>query len=159
MKTKVIPNTDFFALVEKVIRAGGSLEVAVRGSSMRPALVDGRHRVVLVPYRREYLRVGMIALIVCNGRHILHRLVGVEGDTLVFRGDNLPHTAERVTEGEVVAFVRSIIGPRGRVTDCMGYRWMFWSRLCALASRLRSTASCRFRYLLAGIHNVTHHGR
>lgn len=132
MNQKVIPNAQFFSMVDRIIGSGESVEIKVRGSSMRPTLENDRHRVVLVPCKEEYLRIGAIALVRYNGKHILHRLVAIDGDTLVFRGDNLPHTSERVERGDVVAFAVSIIGPRGGVTDCTGWRFVLSSRLRVL---------------------------
>jgi hypothetical protein len=138
-----IPNDQFFALVEKSIASGEHVDIRVRGSSMYPALVDNGHRVVLAPYDPAHRRIGMIALIRYGGRHVLHRLVSVRGDVFVFRGDNLPHTVEKVGEGDIVAFVRRIIDPRGEETDCLGWRFAVASRMQAMVAKPRSILSAR----------------
>ena len=133
-----MPNEQFFSIVEKSIASGESVEIRVRGSSMYPALRDNSHRVVLVPWKREYLRVGMMALIRWGGRHVLHRLVAIQGEVLVFRGDNLPYTVEKVGERDIVAFVRSVIDPQGRVTDSRGWRFAIASGWAVLSGRPRA---------------------
>ncbi len=148
----VIPNTSFFALVEEAIAGGRTVEIAVRGTSMRPTLVDGRHRVVLAPCGDRRPPIGTIALVRYNGRHILHRLVAREADgTLVFRGDNLPHTVERVTAGDIVGVVRSIVGPGGRVRRSKGLGWALRSRLSAAFSPWRVLFTGRLRRLFSGL--------
>jgi glycosyltransferase involved in cell wall biosynthesis len=135
---KVIPNDEFFALVEHSIATGERVTIRVRGSSMHPTLRDNLHHVVLEPYTGQKLRVGTVALIRYGGRHVLHRLVARRGAEFVFRGDNLPHTVERVNEGDVVALVRRIIDPRGRETDCSGVRFAVTSRCRVMTARPRS---------------------
>ncbi len=156
----VIPNAPFFRLVERAIGEGRTLEIAVRGTSMRPTLVDGRHRVVLAPRGEGPLPIGTIALVRYGGRHILHRLVAVDSDgTLVLRGDNLPHTVERVGEADVVGVVRSIIGPGGRVRRCDGPVWRLGSRVAAAVSPARAVFMGRVGYLLAALRRRTGLGR
>jgi hypothetical protein len=140
---KIISNDKFFEFVERGVDAGKRLDVRVQGTSMHPALTDRLHRVVLVRYDRALRRVGMIALIRHSGRHVLHRLVAIRGDQMVFRGDNMPHTVERITERDVVAVVCSIIGPSGRVVDCGGWRFALASRWAVMTSRPRSMLAAR----------------
>jgi hypothetical protein len=150
----VIPNDQFFALVERGVGAGESLDIRVQGTSMYPALIDRRHRVVLVRYKPAHRRVGMIALIRHEGRHILHRLVAIRGDVMIFRGDNTPHAVEKVTEGDVVAVVRSIIAPSGRVSDCRGWRFAVASRWVVMTSRPRMMFMAMIAGLSAKIKNA-----
>ncbi len=160
MNRTVIPNASFFALVERAIAEGRTLEIAVRGTSMRPGLVDGRHRVVLAPLDGRPLRVGTIALVRYGGRHILHRLVGRDEDgTLLFRGDNLPHTVERARESDVVGVVRSIVVSGGGATRCSGLWWVLRSRLAASLSPARAIVAGRLRHLAAGLRGHPERGR
>jgi hypothetical protein len=142
-----IPNNLFFSLVESAIASGESVDIRVRGWSMLPTLVDNRHRVVLVPYDRVHLRVGAIALIRYGGRHVLHRLVARRNGKMIFRGDNLPRTVERVAECDIVALVRRIIGPDGREIDCRGWRFIVTGHLIALTGRPRSIFLSRWAAL------------
>jgi hypothetical protein len=149
----VIPNEQFFALVERSVGAGESLDIRVQGTSMYPALIDRRHRVVLVRYKPAHRRVGMIALIRHEGRHILHRLVAIRGDVMIFRGDNAS-AVEKVAEGDVVAVVRSIIDPSGRVSDCLGWRFAVASRWVVATSRPRMMFLATIAVVSAKIQNA-----
>lgn len=145
MNLKTIPNREFFALVENEIRSGRCMELKIKGSSMQPALMDRKHRVVLVPFRREYLRIGMIALFRYNGKHLLHRLVRIDGKQLTFKGDNLPYTRERVREEDVVAFAGYIITPEGKTIDCTGRGYRIKSRLAVFASRFTAVPLYKYK--------------
>lgn len=129
MSARVIPNERFFIVVENIIGSGKSLEIKVKGSSMYPALVSGKHKVVLSPFQKKYLRLGMIALFVYGKKHVLHRLVAINGGMLTFQGDNLPYSREIVGEEDIIAFVEFIIAPKGKVVDCKTLRFAMKSRL------------------------------
>lgn len=137
MSLKVIPNELFFLSVENIINSGRSVELKVKGSSMYPTLVSGKHKVVLVPFDRRYLRIGMIALFVYNKKHVLHRLVALDADMLTFQGDNLPYTEETVKVEDIRAFVEYIITPRGTVVDCKKRRFAVMSRLFVSINKYR----------------------
>ncbi|WP_029906706.1 S24/S26 family peptidase [Prevotella sp. 10(H)] len=124
MAVKEISNNLFFANVESIINSGNSVELKVKGTSMYPALRNGKHKVVLVPYRKEFLRIGIIALFIHNQKHILHRLVSIDNNILTFQGDNLPYVKEYIEEKDIIAIVEFIITPDGKVTDCKK-QWFF----------------------------------
>ena len=124
MTTKEIPNNLFFNNIRNIISSGNSVELKVKGTSMQPTLLDGKHRVVLVPYKKQYLRTGMIALFVYRGKYVLHRLVAIDNYRLTFQGDNLPYTKEYIKEEDIVAIVEFIITPTSKVIDCKK-RWFF----------------------------------
>ena len=104
MNSKVIPNEQFFTIVESIIKSGQTLEMNIKGSSMYPTLISGKHKIVLAPMRKEYLHKGIIALFLYNGKHVLHRLVAIDGDLLTFQGDNLPYSKEVAKQTDIIAF-------------------------------------------------------
>lgn len=115
---------------------------------MHPTLVNGKHKVVLVPFDRKYLHIGTIALFVYNKKHILHRLVAFYADTLVFQGDNLPYSKEIVKVDDIKAFVGCIITPKGKVIDCKKRRYTVLSRLFVSINWCRFML-LKFRYKIA----------
>lgn len=118
MSVEKISNSVFFAHIEHMIGQGYEVELKVKGTSMHPTLLNGQHKVVLVPYHRESLRVGSIALFRYQNKHILHRLVATDGTEFIFQGDNLPSVKEIVREEDIVAITKSIITPSGKIIDC-----------------------------------------
>ncbi|NDV60226.1 hypothetical protein [Bacteroides sp. 519] len=117
MITKEMPNNLFFANIRHIIDSGNSAELVIKGTSMHPTLVDGKHKVVLKPCNEQCLRVGTLALFLYKGKHILHRLVSIDANRLTFRGDNLI-TEECINREDVIAVVAFIITPTGKVIDC-----------------------------------------
>jgi len=124
-----ISNDLFFANIQSIINAGSSVELKVKGTSMHPTLLDGKHKVVLIPYQKQYLCIGIIALFIYRGRHILHRLVSIDESQLIFQGDNLPYVKESVREEDIIAIVEYIIEPGGKVVDCKKRSFFIKSRL------------------------------
>lgn len=118
MALREISNDLFFTSVKNIIYSGNSVELRIKGTSMYPTLLDGKHKVVLVPYQKQYLKVGILALFVYNKKHILHRLISINGNCLIFQGDNQPNVREEVKEEDIIAIVEFIITPTGKVLDC-----------------------------------------
>lgn len=141
-----IPNKLFFANIQKVIDSGNSVELKVKGTSMHPTLSDNKHKVVLIPYRSQHLRIGDIALFIYKGKHILHRLISIRGNQLTFQGDNLPYVKEYVGKEDIIAIAEFIIAPSGKVTDCK-------KRSFYIKSRLRCPIY-RYRSIFGGLINV-----
>lgn len=128
MTEREISNDLFFTNVRNLIDSGNSVELKVKGTSMHPTLQDGLHKVVLVPYCKQSLRIGTIALFLYRGKHILHRLISITDDGLTFQGDNLPYVKEFVREEDIIAVVRFIITPSGKVIDCKKQSFLSKSR-------------------------------
>ena len=122
---KTIPNNLFFASVEELIGEGRSVEMTVKGFSMRPFLRNGRDAAVLSPLPESGLTVGMVVLFRYGGKHILHRLVSIESGKLTMEGDGNYHTSEVVAPEDVVAYtseVELMCGRRIKYNSC-AWRW------------------------------------
>jgi len=129
MAVKEIPNNLFFTNVKNIINSGNPVELKIKGTSMYPTLLNGKHKVVLVSYRREYLKVGIIALFVYKEKHILHRLVSIKENQLIFQGDNQPNIREYIEEKDIVGIVEYIISSTGKITDCKKQLFFIKNRL------------------------------
>jgi len=125
---KRIANPLFFAQVEELIAAGEEVQLRVKGYSMRPWLRNERETVVLQLHRDEELQPGAVVLFRYRGRHVLHRIIRRDGDRLTLAGDGNYRQEEHCTTGDVVAVVRRIVSPGGKVTECASSRWQRRSR-------------------------------
>ena len=143
MMERSFANRDFFALVEQTIGEGRSITIPVNGVSMHPFIRSGRDKAVLSPFDASDLRVGAIVLFRYRGTHVMHRIVSREGGRLTMQGDgNNVSTIETADIGDVVALVRYVIKPSGRVVDCMSEAQMRRFRMWRLLNPVR-------RYIMA----------
>lgn len=98
---------------------------------------------MLSPFDASDLRVGAIVLFRYRGTHVMHRIVSREGGRLTMQGDgNNVSTIETAEIGDVVALVRYVIKPSGRVVDCMSEAQMRRFRMWRLLNPVR-------RYIMA----------
>ena len=139
---QAIPNEDFFALVEEFIAEGKSVNIAVKGNSMRPFLPNGR-RVQLTPCTEAEIRPGVVVLFRHRGVHILHRVVARRGDALLLQGDGNVVGQEQASVADVVALVRFVfLREGGQPLATASRSWRFRSRCWMWMRPFR-------RYLLA----------
>lgn len=129
----VLPNNIFFDEVERLISAGESVVLIVRGVSMTPLLRDSVDGVRLSPAGGRKLNRGDIVLFRYNGEHRLHRIVSCRGDILTLQGDGVLHAVETVPASDVVAIVDNIIRPGGKMVRTNSFRqnlyWRLWLML------------------------------
>ncbi|MBR2423761.1 MAG: S24/S26 family peptidase [Tidjanibacter sp.] len=141
MPTKQIANDLFFASAEEFLREGRSVELRVKGFSMRPFLRNGRDVVVLSPVEGVALRKGMVVLFRYRGRHVLHRVRRVDNERLLIEGDGNYRTIEHATTEDVVAWVSEVRldgGPRGFAYGSC--RWRCRSAVSLTIKALRTVA-------------------
>ncbi len=124
-----LSNKIFFAEVEELIAAGEQVTILVRGNSMRPLLRDGRDKVVLRRCTDADIRKGAVILFRHRGAHIMHRVVRVEGDVVIFAGDGNYKMQEVAMRKDIVAVVDAVVRPSGRRIECRGRRWRILSHL------------------------------
>ena len=88
------------------------------GNSMRPFIEGNRDSVVLAPLKRAPRRGDILlaeAETFCGRKmYVLHRLIRIEGDTLVLQGDGNLGGEERCKTADVIGRVVRIENPKGR---------------------------------------------
>ena len=112
-----------FATVEEMIGEGRSVEMTVKGFSMRPFLRNERDAVVLSPVGEMALQRGMVVLFRYGGRHILHRIRKMEGERLLIEGDGNYRTVEMATKDDVVAYVSEVRLESGKKLQYNDFGW------------------------------------
>lgn len=129
MKQKEFPNNLFFAEVERELHEKGVVTIPMRGVSMLPLLREGRDAVTLQSSAGDNLKKWDVVLFRHNGHHILHRYLGISGNQLCFRGDNLPDPGERCYAENVVAVVSNVIRNDSVPIPVDSLKWRFVSRI------------------------------
>ncbi len=131
-------------VIETLLEEGAYISVT-RGTSMRPLFKTNRDVVKLVKPTSPIRRHDVVLYMTVSGKYVLHRVIAVDGDTLVIRGDNT-YRKEYVRRGDILAvlieFKRK--GKRHSVTE-RGY--LTYVRLWGLTYPLRHVL--HFCYTLA----------
>ena len=95
---------------ERLLEEYGEIIRPIKGTSMLPMLRESRDAVRIMPVKEE-LEVGDIPLYrKPNGQYVLHRIVGVEENRYIIRGDNcteLENVPKKWVVGVAKEFFRS----------------------------------------------------
>ena len=126
---KPIANHLFFAWAETELSDGRSVRFRLKGVSMTPLIRDGRDEVIVYPCTPHELAPMDVVLFRYNDNHLLHRIIGRDGDNLLLQGDGSLVAQERCHVTDVVGKVHTIVRPTGREVSVENWRWRFLSRL------------------------------
>lgn len=137
-KQITINNDFFFQSVEEMLAQGLSVDIKVKGLSMRPFLRSEVDSAKLVKVSAEELLRGDVVLFRNNGRYTLHRYYGTKEGKLIFKGDGNCRLTEQVGPEDIVARVVSIMRPDGTVTDYGTKDWQRKSRRSLWCKALRT---------------------
>ena len=119
----IIKNNIFFTEVEQLLSEGQEVTILVKGNSMRPLLRNERDRVILRKHRDEDIRKGAVMLFRYRGSYVMHRVVKIEDDVVIFEGDGNYKLQEIATRKDIVAVVVAIVLPSGKSIGCDSRRW------------------------------------
>lgn len=122
----VLPNNPQNFLLQEMcqqLREGHEVRMLFGGQSMLPLINGTDDKIELRPLAKDEKCVcGEVYLFVYNGHCIIHRLLRIEGEELVFRGDNC-YNCERVLPSSVIGKLTTIIHKDGSQEDCEGQAW------------------------------------
>ena len=121
MKRLIVNNDAFFADVETFLAEGKKVTIPVRGCSMLPLIRGGRDLVELEA--PEDLKVGDIVLF-HGGKYIMHRILSIDGDRLVIKGDGVVKGEEHVLKSDVRGKATAILRSGKRRIDPYSPRQM-----------------------------------
>jgi len=113
-----IANDILIPELARLLTTGKEVRFTPSGVSMRPYIEGDKDSVVLAPLNRAP-RVGDILLAqvetLCgNKTYVLHRLIRIEGESLVLQGDGNLAGEERCNTADVIGRVIAIENPKGR---------------------------------------------
>lgn len=116
--------------IEQLVAIGERFKIMVTGYSMLPLLGYGRDVIVLRRVDQKEAIVGRVAMFRSTDRHIIvHRVVALEGDEVIFQGDGNPYQRERCLRNEVIGVVEEVIREDGRTVSCTTQTWRLRERL------------------------------
>ena len=137
---KIIPNEIFFAQIESELAAGRSVSFKVKGNSMFPFLRNGKDTVSVAPVNKQLAHKDVV-LFNYKGRHVLHRIIKIEGNLYYIQGDGIYASLECCHKEDIVGVVTHISRNGAQPFSVDSFWWRFCSHLWGIFSFAR-------RYLL-----------
>ncbi|MDR1056227.1 MAG: S24/S26 family peptidase [Prevotellaceae bacterium] len=127
---KLIPNEAYFAEIADMLSDGQSVQLRVKGGSMRPYLRNEKDIVVLSPFNPFKLKKGRIVLFKYRNRYLLHRIVKCENNRFMIQGDGVCKASEKALPSDVIGMVDTIIRPGKKTVPanslCAMLYWKIW---------------------------------
>jgi len=112
----ILPNDELLGEVVRLLDEGKEVIISTKGASMMPFIHTNRDSVMLV--HRDEPRAGDIALAqVAPGRYVLHRIVSIDGEKVILKGDGNLRGTERCRKSAIGGVAVHIIRPSGKVID------------------------------------------
>lgn len=116
-KRMYLPNDVMLTAVSEMVAEGKEVVILARGSSMMPFIVGDRDSVNLVA--KDSYEVGDIVLSeVVKGRWVLHRLIAVDGQKAVLKGDGNLFGVEKCLVSDIRAYASQILPPGRKPVEC-----------------------------------------
>ena len=131
---KIVLSNGFFVEAAEALKQGQTVKLLVGGQSMYPFIRGGRDLVEVIPFSiEEELPAWSCPFYQWEGRYMIHRYIGHEGDEYLMMGDGNVVRIERVKREEIIGLLRYIYPPDGARQDCFDARWLkkaeWWYRL------------------------------
>lgn len=139
-------NAQLLPEIIKLLEEKHSVTLQLRGFSMRPFLEDNRDKALLV--KPKNIKVGDPVLAEISPKHyVLHRIVKLEGDRVILRGDGNLGTEMCQKENIKAAVVGFYRKGRKQLDRTDGKKWKFYSAIWTALLPIR-------RYLLAAYKRI-----
>ena len=124
------------AMIERLkpfLEEGKSVLLPIYGRSMRPFIIGGEDKALLLPVKSP-VEVGDIVLAWVDGRrYVVHRVVKTVGDSVTLEGDGNIIGEEHCSQADVVAKVEEVVRPDGRKKNLVSRSamrgWRVWMAL------------------------------
>ena len=131
---KIVLSNGFFVEAAEALKKGQTVKLLIGGQSMYPFIRGGMDLVEVIPFPTEdELPAWCCPFYHWEGRYMIHRCIGREGDDYLMMGDGNVVRIERVKREEIIGLLRYIYPPDGARQDCFDKRWLkkaeWWYRL------------------------------
>lgn len=130
MQRKVIANDVLIPEIARLVKKGEKVKFVPKGTSMLPFIRGGKDSVVL--QWADSFREGDIVLAKIGAIFVLHRIVGIDGDSVILMGDGNLVGTEKCLKSDIMAVAAKIVR-NGREIDChsrkhLAMAWM-WKKM------------------------------
>lgn len=143
MNKEKYPLSDMEPMIHRALSMGGTFTFYPCGTSMLPTIREGRDQVILTALPDRLRRYQIILYKRADGAYVLHRIVGIQGDSYVMRGDNQYVNEPGIRREQMIAMAggivqdKKVIDPnkgRARVQDIL---WVESAQIRRLLLRVR----------------------
>lgn len=146
MTRVTLPNEVLLSEVARLIKAGGTVTIKVKGNSMLPFITGERDSVIL--RRAGKLKRGDIVLAKLeNGQYVLHRIIALNAQRITLMGDGNLYGTEKCPRTAIAGQAIRILR-RGKTINCTSPAQRRWAALWRRLLPVR-------RYLLAIYRRIT----
>lgn len=115
---KRVKTADLYPIIADAVSTGGTFDFIPGGSSMLPT-INGTTDVVTLCRADNIVKGDIILFKRPNGQFILHRIIGINGNRLTVRGDNV-YSSEVIDANEVLAKVCRFTTGKVECNDIVG---------------------------------------
>ena len=110
--------------LESIIDSGETFILSVTGRSMLPLLGRGDSKIILRRVSKDEDISGRIAMFrATNGHIVIHRVIRIEGDDVILKGDGNIVQEERCSRSEIIAVVEQVLYSNGDTVECRSWQW------------------------------------
>lgn len=100
-----MPNDVMFGIAAEQLSAGVPVTVSVLGRSMRPFYKSGS-TITLLPIDDNAIKWGNVVLAkIRENQYAVHRIIGINGNTITLMGDGNPRGTEIVERSEIFGYI------------------------------------------------------
>lgn len=133
---KVVAMEDIIPLIKEKINEGGKAKFTPKGNSMLPMLRNNLDTVTLAKPVFPLKKYEIPLYIRKNGQYVLHRVVGMQGDTYVMRGDNQFYNECGIEDEQIIGVVTSFTR-KGKDYSCNSLSYRIYCKLWVESARFR----------------------
>lgn len=127
MKQHQVDNDILIPEMGILLKEGKEVRFTPTGVSMRP-FIEGEHDTVVLRHL-PLVRVGDITLAAVNdNKYVLHRVIAIDGDTIILQGDGNLSGTEQCHSKNVLGTVVQIIRPNGKTKRLTRGRLWYYLR-------------------------------
>ena len=131
-------------LIEEELETHGTYASVTKGVSMRPLFKTDRDMVIISPPKGELRKYDVALYRDGTGKYILHRVIRVEKDHYIIRGDNT-YVREVVAKSRVIG-VLTEFNRKGKHHTVNDFSYRFYARFWNFIYPLRACAYFTLRF-------------
>ena len=133
---KTFANAEYFKEAHDIVKNGENVYICPTGNSMLPFLHGGKDKIQLFPYRPDELKKGTVVFFKHTNLYAVHRIIDIKNGIYYIQGDgNL--TKELVEKDDIIAIMKYIYRPNGKIVDCNNAWYRFYTRCWVVLRPIR----------------------